>query len=93
MSKKKGTLKTIKNKPSLKHIINVVWFQNVLFSDLMLRNRLLKILHASVGVLSITEFRMKESLQKQAGNFKIRYNRLEPAIQMSFSITIRACFQ
>jgi hypothetical protein len=62
----KGTVKSIKNKSSLKRFINAVWFQNVLFSDLMLRSRPLKTFHSIVGVLSITEFGMKES----HGHFK-----------------------
>jgi len=71
ISSKKGTVKSIKNQSSLKLIINVVWFQTVFFSDLMLRSRVLKIFHAFVGVLPITEFEMKESY----GLFKFTKNR------------------
>jgi hypothetical protein len=60
-ARKRSAVKSVKNQSSLKRNINVVWFQNVVFSDLTLRSWLLKIFHAFVGVLLITEFGMKES--------------------------------
>ena len=72
MSSKKGTVKSIKNQSSLEHITNVVWFQNILFSDLTLSVR------RSVTDYGIWNARRKlwsfQVYKKRHGILKSRYS-------------------